>query len=65
MISIKDYRVQIQGSSEELRQDLIDLHLTIMQDKGLLEIGTDAVKEAHSFFLSGKFESTDLRDGKR
>lgn len=62
---MKTKKIKITGSADEFRQDLIALHLTIMEDKELLEIGIDAVKEAHSIFISNKFESTDLKDGKR
>lgn len=56
MIQILKKRVRIKGEAEEIFEDLIALHLTIMQDYNLLELGTKAITEAGKTFRENGYE---------
>ena len=61
MINIKDCRVQIQGSSEELFKDLIALHVTMFNDPEFTELGRAAVIKAAEIARENDFDITDIK----
>lgn len=61
MIELKNGRVKISGSKEELYEELVQLHLTIFQDRGLTDIATKALEEAGTRFITDDYKLTDIK----
>lgn len=64
MIKIDGYRVKIAGDVEDLFENLLNLHVTIMQDPGLMEISEAALEAAAMVIKEKAFEIRDVKSYK-
>ena len=62
MIEIKDFRVQIHGSSEEILKDLIALHVTMFNDPEFTELGRAAIIKAAEIVMEKNFDFKDIKE---
>lgn len=64
MIKIDGYRVKIAGDVEDLFENLLNLHVAIMQDPGLMEINQAAMEAAVEVIKEKAFEIRDVKSFK-
>lgn len=64
MIKIDGYRVKLAGDVEDLFENLLNLHVVIMQDPGLMEINQAAMEAAVEVIKEKAFEIRDVRSFK-
>ena len=61
MIKIDGYRVKLAGDVEDLFENLLNLHVAIMQDPGLMEINQAAMEAAVEVIKEKAFEIRDVK----
>lgn len=64
MIKIDGYRVKIAGDVEDLFGNLLNLHVAIMQDPGLMEINEAAMEAAAVVIKEKAFGIRDVKSFK-
>lgn len=64
MIKIDGYRVKLAGDVEDLFENLLNLHVAIMQDPRLMEINEAAMEAAVEVIKEKAFEIRDVRSFK-
>ena len=64
MIKIDGYRVKINGDDKELFENLLKLHVMIIQDPWLMEINEAAMKAAVEVIKEKAFKIRDVKSFK-
>lgn len=64
MIKIDGYRVKIDGDGKELFENLLKLHVMIIQDPWLMEINEAAMKAAVEVIKEKAFKIRDVKSFK-
>lgn len=64
MIKIDGYRVKLAGDVEDLFENLLNLHVAIMQDPGLMKINQAAMEAAVEVIKENAFEIRDVKSFK-